>query len=666
NYTWNFGDGNVSYEQNPTHKYADDGIYTVTLTVTDNDGATNSTSRDISVYVFVLINKTKSGVENTINASEINTKVTLNTTRPINVTIGNYTHNPIGNISIPTVGFYIDISVEDEDAVKWPINITIYYTSEDLNESGLAEDNLLGIYYWDENKDTWCLYNETGVNTTDVVLEDKQYAGYCWANAYKGQLSPKVIGGDNPPNKPSKPSGPSSGYTGTTYTFSTSTTDPEGDQIKYGWDWNGDGNVDEWTGFNNSGVTVSRSHSWSSAGTYTIKVIAQDSKGKNSSWSDPATITISKKSTGGGGGWTPSPPAENHPPSAPSKPSGPTSGYVNQSYYYSTSSTDPDGDLLRYIFDWGDGTTTEISDLKPSGETVTSSHSWSQPGTYQIKVKAIDIQNAESNWSEPLTVTISSPTAQNLPVAIFSAPDSAVVNQTITLDASQSRDPDGNIANYTWQFGDGSTAYGVIVTHSYSEPGNYTITLTVIDNDGLSNSTSKQIEIQPDSDSDGWSDQEEQTYGTDPYNASSYPQDTDKDRLPDTVDPDDDNDGLIDTLEQEIGSPQDSANEYAEPVIDGKTTYLVDTDNDSIYDIFYDPETSTKTNVEQNEEGKYLIDSDGDGEWDYIYDPVAGSIIPKEEEIPPSYEPSTITLLIVAAILIVAFVGIVFYLKRKS
>ena len=49
NWTWDFGDGNISYEKNPTHAYTINGTYVVTLTVRDNDGATKSTQRVITV-----------------------------------------------------------------------------------------------------------------------------------------------------------------------------------------------------------------------------------------------------------------------------------------------------------------------------------------------------------------------------------------------------------------------------------------------------------------------------------------------------------------------------------------------------------------------------------------------------------------------------------------
>ncbi len=97
---------------------------------------------------------------------------------------------------------------------------------------------------------------------------------------------------NTPPNIPSTPSGPSVGAVGSTYWFSTSAIDPDNDQIRYGWDWNGDGTVDEWSGYFNSGQTCSMSHSWTSAGTYQIKVKAQDINGGESGFSTAASIII--------------------------------------------------------------------------------------------------------------------------------------------------------------------------------------------------------------------------------------------------------------------------------------------------------------------------------------------------------------------------------------
>ncbi|KAA0001726.1 MAG: PKD domain-containing protein, partial [Thermoplasmata archaeon] len=69
------------------------------------------------------------------------------------------------------------------------------------------------------------------------------------------------------------------------------------------------------------------------------------------------------------------------------------------------------------------------------------------------------------------------------------------IGQNITFDASSSYDSDGSIVNYTWNFGDGSVAYGKIVTHSYAMIGRYDVTLVVRDNDGATDSITKQIRV---------------------------------------------------------------------------------------------------------------------------------------------------------------------------
>ncbi len=94
------------------------------------------------------------------------------------------------------------------------------------------------------------------------------------------------------PDTPNQPDGPTEGEVDVEYTFSTMSTDPDNDQISYGWDWDGDFVVDEWTEYHNSGTTVETTHSFTSEGTYEIKVKATDTSGAESDWSESLIIEI--------------------------------------------------------------------------------------------------------------------------------------------------------------------------------------------------------------------------------------------------------------------------------------------------------------------------------------------------------------------------------------
>ncbi|HEC77215.1 MAG TPA: PKD domain-containing protein [Thermoplasmatales archaeon] len=94
------------------------------------------------------------------------------------------------------------------------------------------------------------------------------------------------------------------------------------------------------------------------------------------------------------------------PPNKPDKPEGTTSGKKGIEYSFTTSATDPDGDDIYYLFDWGDGSVTDWLGPYKSGEKVNASHSWDKRGTYEIKVKAKDEYGSQSEWSEPLEIKI--------------------------------------------------------------------------------------------------------------------------------------------------------------------------------------------------------------------------------------------------------------------
>jgi formylglycine-generating enzyme required for sulfatase activity len=102
----------------------------------------------------------------------------------------------------------------------------------------------------------------------------------------------------------------------------------------------------------------------------------------------------------------------NQAPNKPSTPNGSTSGKVGIEYTYTSSTTEPDGEQIYYWFDWDDGTNSGWIGPLNSGEETSASHTWTKRGSYEIKVKAKDINGSQSKWSDPLPITM--PKAKHL------------------------------------------------------------------------------------------------------------------------------------------------------------------------------------------------------------------------------------------------------------
>ncbi|MCK4256076.1 hypothetical protein KAX35_04230 [candidate division WOR-3 bacterium] len=97
---------------------------------------------------------------------------------------------------------------------------------------------------------------------------------------------------------------------------------------------------------------------------------------------------------------------QNAVPKDPSIPYGVDNGWVDSTYTFYTSTTDLDGDDVSFQIDWGDGELSGWSDFITEGSTVYFSYAWTTPNVYDIKAKAKDINNKESEWSGTHTVTI--------------------------------------------------------------------------------------------------------------------------------------------------------------------------------------------------------------------------------------------------------------------
>jgi len=95
-----------------------------------------------------------------------------------------------------------------------------------------------------------------------------------------------------------------------------------------------------------------------------------------------------------------------------------------------------------------------------------------------------------------LTVTPGCTLLNSPPIAKCTAtPDSGYIPLEVTFDASESYDPDGIIVFYGWNFADGTSGTGEIVTHTYEKPGKYRVTLKVTDDNYANSFSNRTVDV---------------------------------------------------------------------------------------------------------------------------------------------------------------------------
>ena len=153
--------------------------------------------------------------------------------------------------------------------------------------------------------------------------------------------------------------------------------------------------------------------------------------------------------------------------------------------FSAAKSTDSDGTIVKYAWDFGDGGTAVSS---------TGSHTYSAAGSYPVTLTVTDNEGAVGTATTTVTVLA----ANQAPTALFyPTKTSGIAPLEVSFDAAPSNDVDGQVISYFWNFGDGSsTSGGVVVSHTFSAAGSYPVKLTVTDNDGAQGIYEEVIVVQ--------------------------------------------------------------------------------------------------------------------------------------------------------------------------
>ena len=295
-------------------------------------------------------------------------------------------------------------NVSDEASVKW--NFGDNETSTELNPTHV--------------------YKKSGTYTVVVTIAD--------GDLYQLTQSVTVNVTDNVNNAPEAAF--ISEVNGKTVKFTNKSSDKDGDQLSYVWDF-GDGQ---------KSTDANPTHVYADYGNYSVKLTVSDGK-TESSITNPVKVS-----------------SENNPPV-------PEFSYTEENglVKFTNTSNDPDGDELSYVWDFGDNTTST---------QVSPEHQYAKSGAYTVKLTAND-GAATVTKEHSVNVSIIDPVVNHKPVAMFSY--SAAQNVVTFTDGST--DADGDQLSYVWDFGDGQSSTAKNPQHTYeAKNASYTVKLTV--NDG--------------------------------------------------------------------------------------------------------------------------------------------------------------------------------------
>ena len=476
-YSWNFGDGTaLGTTVNPTHVYTAGGNYTVVLTVTDNQGASTSSSQ---VVAAVAPNKPPVAAF-TQTVSNLSVAFDGSTSADPDGTIASYSWNYGDGTALDTTvspthvfaatgSYTVALTVTDNQGASNTVSKTIAvaanqppvaaFTSTATNlsvafdgSSSADPDGTIASYSWNFGDGTALstdpkpthVYAAAGSYNVTLTVTDNQGAS--------GPVSHTVV-------VSAANQSPTAAFTSTVTNLSvafdgSTSADPDGTIASYSWNF-GDGTA--------ASTAVKPTHVYAAAGSYNVTLTVTDNQGATGQLTQ-AVVAVA-------------PP--NQAPTAAF-----TSTVSNLSVAFDGStSADPDGTIASYSWNFGDGPTVSTA-VKPT-------HVYAAAGSYNVTLTVTDNQGATGQVTH--TVVAVAPPVNQPPVSAFT---STVTNLSVAFDGSTSADPDGTIASYSWNFGDGTAASTVVKpTHVYAAAGSYNVTLTVTDNQGATSQVTHAVVV---------------------------------------------------------------------------------------------------------------------------------------------------------------------------
>ncbi len=471
---WQFGDGATSTEQNPTHAYASAGTFDVTLTATDDDGATDTITMQVAVGVgdppvagfslFPLFPVANESVQFTDESSDPDNQIVSylyefgdgsSSTEPNpahtylspgNVDATLTVTDEAGNEGVLTI---VGIPVRARPVADFssPASTSVGVPNAFDNLS-TDEDGTIVAYAWDfgdgntstEESPTHP-YGVAGNFTVSLTVTDSH-----GLTASTSQPIQVLAGGAPVADFSFAPIDPS---VGVDVGFTDLSTDDGGIA---GWDWDfGDGG---------SSTEQNPTHAFSTLDTFTVTLTVTDTDGLANAISQDVTV-------GAGAA-----PVAAFTPAAPF-----VEGDVTQ---FNDESTDPDNRIVSWLWSFGDG---------GSSTEQNPGHMYTARGLVDVSLTVTD------EAGNPDTLTITSIPVIGKPVAgfVFAPTEPSTVDVVQFTDTSTA--PDGTIVSWSWDFDDGTTSDLQNPTHTFSTGGTFNVFLTVTDSNGLTGTTVQAIEV---------------------------------------------------------------------------------------------------------------------------------------------------------------------------